>query len=454
MDKLEVLVELVSETNAFQAQKGHSLITNGIAGFRNIDGYGSALINSRMKSLSDKLGNMLYREDKGLWLSWSKVDWLKLVERVFLEEYFKNLKLYETVSSIKDLLKAIEAKISYQSHSGAIRFLSGCDIFSNSIEEVIDFGKVSIVGRGRWLDKQCDAGILSKLICDNIKLQWGLDGNQVDPITDSMDIYTKSNVLDLVGRGGYVCEVDVSGLVGEAAEAKAIMAMNFAMVAICLTWNKPSKALRNMSSTSCGYPQLVYSAISVDGNLRGNSSRWNGGFGQPLIETNWNEVSKQYSSVFGVISEVIDYALSSTGDVNRPRLMDTFAHSLMWFHEACKEDLPMIAITKFVASLDALASNSAGAGGIIRVITSRLGVSKDDPIRPEGPSFKEAITEIYSQGRSRLLHGSSDRLMQDWQSMRNLAEEFSRLAIIQCLDLASRKPLMNDPKEMQDPELA
>ena len=88
MDKLEVLVELVSETNAFQAQKGHSIITNGIAGFRNIDGYGSALINSRMKSLSDKLGNMLYREDKGLWLSWSKVDWLKLVEKVFSRRVF------------------------------------------------------------------------------------------------------------------------------------------------------------------------------------------------------------------------------------------------------------------------------------------------------------------------------------------------------------------------------
>lgn len=450
MSKLELLGELIIETIEFQSKRDISLFKNGFSGFRNIDGYGSALISSHMSKLVGRISDIMYEEDKTLWRSWNKAEWAKLVERTFLDEYFSKFVSRDPAEIISDLLSSLETQLNLYAQTGSVKFASGCDIFSISIDEKIEFGKVCIVSRSSWINECRKSGILSDILLDHLRFSWGILVGPVREISDQNEIRLKDEIHDFVGRGSYICEVDVSGLVGEAAKAKAVMAMNFAMIAICLTWNKPSRALRNMSSTVSGYPQLVHHAILVDGSFIANSSRWTGGFGQNLIQTNWNEISKEYCLVFNAVSEVIDYCLSKTGDVSRPKLMDSLAHSLIWFHEACEEELPMVAITKFVASLDALASDSSGAGGIIRVVTSRLGVGENDPIRAGGPSFKEAITEIYSQGRSRLLHGSSDRLMQDWQSMRNLAEELARHCIVQCLAFVGENPSINNPKEMQN----
>jgi HipA-like protein len=147
------------------------------------------------------------------------------------------------------------------------------------------------------------------------------------------------------------------------------------------------------------------------------------------------------------IREVIEFWLSPDGKVSRPALMNQFVQSLIWFHEACREPIPMIATTKFMAALDALACGGK-AKGIKALITARFRVAESDPIRADGPSFSKVIDDLYSQGRSRLIHGSSDRIGHDWHQEHGLAESLARLALIACLHWAADHENLDDPKAM------
>ena len=104
--------------------------------------------------------------------------------------------------------------------------------------------------------------------------------------------------------------------------------------------------------------------------------------------------------MFDVVGDVLDYIISPTGKIARPRMMSAVAHALLWFHEGCRETVTHMAIVNFSASLDALAGGGK-SGGIRRLINARLGIEDDKPIR---------------QGRSDAQTGGSTHLRRRAQS--------------------------------------
>ena len=106
------------------------------------------------------------------------------------------------------------------------------------------------------------------------------------------------------------------------------------------------------------------------------------------------------------------------------------------------------AIVKFSSSLDALGSGGK-ARGIREVITARVGIKEDQPLRVGGPTMRQAVEEIYSEGRSRTVHGTNMKLGHDWTSTRSLAEQLARLCLIMCIDWAAENPSSEDPSEMR-----
>jgi hypothetical protein len=168
----------------------------------------------------------------------------------------------------------------------------------------------------------------------------------------------------------------------------------------------------------------------------------------PWLETGqWEQVFSERADHFTVVGEVLEYLVSPTGDVARPRMMNTLAQALLWFHEGCRETVAPMAIVKFSAALDALACGGK-AGGIRRLLSARLGIPESSPIRPDGPTLRQAIKEIYSDGRSRTIHGTNVKLGHDWTSTRDMAEQFVRLCLLLCIDWAASHPSSNDPSQL------
>jgi hypothetical protein len=128
--------------------------------------------------------------------------------------------------------------------------------------------------------------------------------------------------------------------------------------------------------------------------------------------------------------------------------MNTFAQALLWFHEGCRDEVELMAVVKFSACLDALASGGK-SNGIRSLIRARLGMQDNKPIRKDGPTMHQAVEEIYSSGRSRTIHGTNDKFGNDWSSTRALAEQFARLCLVMSLDWAVSNPARDDPPALK-----
>jgi hypothetical protein len=59
--------------------------------------------------------------------------------------------------------------------------------------------------------------------------------------------------------------------------------------------------------------------------------------------------------------------------------------------------------------------------------------------------MKRVIDQIYSDGRSRTIHGTNEKLGHDWSVTRALAEYFARYCVVSCMDSAGKNASANDP---------
>ena len=165
-----------------------------------------------------------------------------------------------------------------------------------------------------------------------------------------------------------------------------------------------------------------------------------------LKDGEWETLFAQNSGYFGVVSEILNYVADPARGQSRPDMLNALAQALLWFHEGCRESVTLMGIVKFTAALDALACGK-NKGGIRRLITARLGLRENTPIRPGGPTMKAAVDQIYSEGRSRTIHGTNQKLGHDWSDTKSLSEQFARLCLLTCIDWAAANPTSKDPTQ-------
>ena len=155
------------------------------------------------------------------------------------------------------------------------------------------------------------------------------------------------------------------------------------MTGIALRWAVSSKALD-------GFRLLVDPSVRRQRSLvfKPKVKTLSGGnqmglpHGPTISPGDWAKELTKYHDDFNVVGEAIAYYLSPDGKVARPALMNTFAQALLWFHEGCRDEVELMAVVKFSACLDALASGGK-SNGIRSLIRARLGMQNDkaDPQR-------------------------------------------------------------------------
>ena len=48
--------------------------------------------------------------------------------------------------------------------------------------------------------------------------------------------------------------------------------------------------------------------------------------------------------------------------------------------------------------------------------------------------MKVVVNQIYSEGRSRIIHRTNTKLGHDWSGTKSLSEQFARLCFLACID--------------------
>jgi len=157
-------------------------------------------------------------------------------------------------------------------------------------------------------------------------------------------------------------------------------------------------------------PIRAYTLIETNGNL------WSPGFrlsdrvacfSKERIEKAVKDIDQFIPSIASILDGLLDPSQHS-----HPKLTTRWATALDWFGEGCRESSDSIAIAKLGTSLDVL-SNGGKATGISEMVSSLLKIEEDSIFNKDEKTqtLNQLITQIYNDGRSKVLHGTYyDRL--------------------------------------------
>lgn len=410
----------------------------------------SLIINRTISQLISDLADLLYNAKTPLMNAISRKDWSSLVQRVIgpilsaidLDDPVE-VRAGEALTAINNALNATDWNFHKRT------FLFGCSLVDHHEIPAFIVGPVTIRRRHAWLDHALEQGRITPVTHRRLSARWS--GKKLRRRKASLESSNESSIIDTVGQAPFICSVETEGLFGNVAKEKALLAARLTLLGVGLMWASPRKALQDINLVYDGPPyRQTYAFFQERPELLGGSRWVNSLHGLSLFGDSWTPLITKRQDWWLILEEAIRFILGEPSQSQRPKLMNCFSHALIWFHEACREPVPVIAIAKFMSCLDSLACGRK-ASGIMTLVSARMGVKSDTPIREGGQSFKVVIENLYQQGRSRLLHGNSDKLGHDWENQRGLAEMLARLCLILCFHWAADHASSDDPKQMAMP---
>ena len=296
-----------------------------------------------------------------------------------------------------------------------------------------------------WLKRMHRQGNVSNSSLSSVERAW--QGIRLHEKENTEDGVREKEICDAIGECEFVCSVKIGPTGAEAGLQKALTAARLATTAISLAWDRPSSVLHSMALTFDRQPYLQRNLVLFPNGNFGWRSSWSylpGGVTWMQRE-NWDGLAADLDKIFNCAGEVISHATNSQGDVSRPMVLNVLFQAMLWFHEGCREQIDTMAIVKFCSAMEAL-SGGRGTKGIRNLLKSRLALKDEDKVRKN-------IEKIYGDGRSRIVHGTSDKLGHDWSESRDFSEILARLCLIKCLEWASTCPEMNSPEGLLQPKI-
>lgn len=301
----------------------------------------------------------------------------------------------------------------------------GCWALTGPGTDDMQIGPVRIEARSNWLTREEGIGRVSPVTARRIRRAWS--GDQCRRRTPSFDEAKERAVLDTIDECQTVCSVATKGLSQKVAEQKAPLVSRLAFTALALSWKTPSTALDRMGLRIDGPIHKVHTVSFAPTHMSRLSTSLSHIGGQ-FVTDEWLTLWPSLDWLVGPIGDALSAYVKPRQSPARRKIDSALFMSLWWFHEACRERAPLLAIVKFAASLDALAGGGESRG-IRELIDARLSITPGTPLTNDGRMTAEVVKEIYGDARSRAIHGSTDRHGHDWQKVRHVAETLARLCL-------------------------
>lgn len=398
-------------------------------------------IDAKISSLSKSVMNEFFEPHKS---DFTNSEWRRMVKRALGEAIFHHDDEAVAEKGAGAVLGTTRTKLrGWISSIQEREYVFGCDFCDVSDPlKSLSIGSVLFEPRLTWLEKMYDSGNLSKTSLSRVARTW--QGDRLRKRKDSEDQLREEEILDTIGECAFVCSVAVAPAGAEAGRQKALLAARVAMAAISLAWEKPSSVLDVMGIAFDREPYRRQNLVLLPNGGLGHQMSWSylpGGVTWMQREE-WDNLVKEFDPIFDCAGEVVKYATLGGDAVSRPDVLKVLFQALLWFHEGCREQSDPMAIVKLWAAMEAL-SCGRKKRGIVNLVRSRL-VIKDEE------QFLKDIDRIYRDGRSRTVHGTSDKLGHDWSDDRQLAEGLARLCLLSCLQRASESPQLRYPRQFSD----
>ena len=406
----------------------------------------SIVVSKKIDQLIAGVARRMKENDPALSISHTDAEWITAVRNAFGAALLPIDLVNDASANASAVLTEVKAILRARVPIGPMEYAFGCTLFSNTDVGAFEIGPVLFETRPEWLARKALEGAVSMVTRRRVERAW--QGQRLSKRKSSHDSIRESDILDAIRTCPDVCSVSTAGLAPEAGKEKALTVARLALTAIALLWETPSKALEGFNLLYDRDVRRQKALSFAPGRvILAGSQLSHMPHGPHLRSREWERMFAAWSGHFTVTGEVLEYMLSPAGKVRRPAMMNTLAQALLWFHEACREGVTLMAIVNFAASMDALAHGEQESG-IFRVLHARLGINKTATIYLDGPTVKSVIEQIYRSGRSRTIHGTNDKLGYDWSVTASHAQQFARLCLVSCIDWATTNPGSDDPLQL------
>lgn len=444
----EIVGSIIFELKNLQNGPGLSDLNAGMPGFIDTGNNGALFVNDSIERSIDELSMLLLKNDNAASRQFSNSEWKALVRKtlgpVLVSIDLDDPAAVELVRS--ELRKRLDSeRLKYGDREYAV----GCTLFrSDDSVDPIRIGPVLIETRDNWLDRMGAERKIDQVMAKRMKRKWS--GGKLTKRKKIADQVMETMILEVVGGCPFVCSVQTKGLPPKGGEQKAMTAARMALATIALAWARPSSSLDGFrlridrSLRSISVLSFEPQKKTIPGMRLSHSP-----VGPSLQTGEWSETARQMAPIFKAAGEVLDFVTHSTGSVARPKLSNVLMQAMLWFHEACREQIDAMAVVKFVAVLDGLACGN-GEQAIRSLLRARVGWKDNDNLFKKGNlTMKQAVSRLYGEGRSRTVHGTSERLSHDWSEMRTLAEIVSRIALLKCLFWFASQTSSDHPDDLR-----
>lgn len=334
---------------------------------------------------------------------------------------------------------------------GLFEFPFGCTLFAGVVLRPICLGPVRFETRQDWLERKFAEGAVSDLTRRRVLRAW--EGQTLRKRMRSKDTGQEKAILGLSRDAPFVCSVGTNGMAHEFGRQRARTAARLALAAIALMWRRTSRVLNGMNLVDDRVVHNLHEITFHDSRLASWGVRnlhMPGGHG--LNAEKWASLQRDFADHFAVVGDLLKSIVDVITPPKRPNMTHALTHALLWFHQGCREDQPVIAITNFAATLDCLACGSYQEG-IRDLIKARLGHdSKASLWLRGGQTVDKAVEEIYDHARTATMHGRKDRKgkldskpFHDWSPGRDRAEALTRICLLACIDWTAQHPDCDNP---------
>lgn len=333
-------------------------------------------------------------------------------------------------------------------------FAFGCTLFNSVVPRPFCIGPVRFETRQDWLDRKFAEGAISGLTRRRVLRAW--EGQTPRKRKRSVDSRQEEPILRLSTDVPFVCSVSTNGMTHGFGRRLARTAARMALAAIALPWQQTSRVLDKMNLVEDRVARILPELTFDDAQVVSWGSRKSPPpGGQRLNADEWDRLQNDFAGHFIVVGDLLKSIVDTTNPPKRPETTHVLTHALLWFHQGCREDVPVIATINFAAALDCLASGKESRKDIKTLVKARLGVDADKALWVRGnQTAEQAVEEIYDHARNATMHGRrqdkngrpASKPFHDWGPARERAEALARSCLLACIEWTAQHPDRDDPE--------
>ncbi len=409
---ISIIEEIISETLKLQNLSIKEIIKDDNPPFPRListGNGGSILVSKKIDELIIRSADS-FKQDSSLSLKYKDAEWNGLVRKAF-GYALGNINVNDDISDSAEIIKTnIQDFLKEQVNSLGVREdIFGCTLFADTDFPVFEIGPVKFEPRLEWLQRKTKNGDVTKITSRRIEKQW--QGSKQTKRKNNLEMIRERDILEVIGKCPYVCSVSTAKLSVDARLEKSAMAARLALTSISLFWKKPTNVLDGFNLSYDREVRIQKNLSFSPGKITLGGMKMIGmPHGPEIAREEWLGMLKDNADYFEVCGEILKYLLSGNDDqIDRPKMMNVLTHSLLWFHEGCRDEIALMAIVNFAASMDSLGGTS-GKKGIFKVMENRLGWNKDKSINSHSTvTFKQMTDKIYGNGRSLMIHGKNNK---------------------------------------------